>query len=463
MARLRTRCLTSSESLRFTCLVVLALQLHEGDAVSASNIKNVMRQSKPLEGPDSERFEEQNSSGKKKLLAAVGASGEIQTMQSLPHSAEGQALSLSVTAQRDKPTPVPKIIWSFWQEESWTHWLSEALSFNGVKTLGNFLNRHSYDYHQVFGSKDPQLPPFLEVCVLTWTKLNPDYDIRLLNFHNMWDWVNKSDLPVKFDDLSIMAHKSDAVRLAVLNKYGGTWMDMSILLLKPLSNMLGPDRTERPFFILKVQRFVENWFLSAPPNDPFLGKVVKCQHEIYSKQNDQHGMETTGMFSARQQQDLCDLNIDCPWKSMGMGYLSSHACFYKTLDEDPEMDEFYNSRVHKYEGYEHAASQMMWKFNDTTTCHNRDQAQLPGISEIEYINSPPWVKNFLYTTCPEMTHYFLDKGLNLLKFSGDSRKDVVAFSKYEILCAKSTLTEILKKIGVIDGEIEDMCGARKSA
>jgi len=76
------------------------------------------------------------------------------------------------------------------------------------------------------------LPPVIHNCIQTWRFLNPDYEIVVLNSEN----VRKYAPEVRFDKLKhgkeSLARFSDYVRLAVLSKHGGIWLDASIICIQ---------------------------------------------------------------------------------------------------------------------------------------------------------------------------------------------------------------------------------------
>eukprot|EP00750_Incisomonas_marina_P031448 INCI8159.2.p1 GENE.INCI8159.2~~INCI8159.2.p1 ORF type:complete len:411 (+),score=72.62 INCI8159.2:221-1453(+) len=133
-----------------------------------------------------------------------------------------------------------------------------------------------------WGKNSPQRETaFTELCIMTWKQLNPTWDIVVLNEDKIFDWVKPDDLPRKFDEMDPVT-QTDAVRLAVLLRYGGVWLDGSIILLSPLEVLLGKHRNKRPWFHQDLRSKgraigdVENWFIAAPPNDPFLVKWMDC-------------------------------------------------------------------------------------------------------------------------------------------------------------------------------------------
>lgn len=92
-----------------------------------------------------------------------------------------------------------KIIWSFWHE-------NPSLASKSDKNL-------------------------LADCKASWEKNCPGWTIRLLNYSNYTDFVPSELLPKNFGDLTF-TFQSDIIRLVLLYKYGGLWVDATYEILE---------------------------------------------------------------------------------------------------------------------------------------------------------------------------------------------------------------------------------------
>jgi len=218
--------------------------------------------------------------------------------------------------------PVPKIMWSFWKS------MPEAPK---VLTL------------------------FLEACLASWQVLNPEYEIRLLDEITVHEFLTPEDLPQTFDFLTIQ-HKSDAIRLALLLKYGGVWLDATTLMTHSLESLLGDDLAVRTFFSLPPiwedqalrgndtrvswKDHAYNWFLESPPGDLFMRRVKDCAWQFLNGVS-RHNLRLTGMFTPQQLEIMNRLGIRT--------YLSSDACIFRTIFEDRALWNWFHSdrvRIH---------------------------------------------------------------------------------------------------------------------
>lgn len=88
-----------------------------------------------------------------------------------------------------------------------------------------------------FGGK-PKTETALK-CIESWKTYAPDFELKEWNEHNTILFQNKfyKDAYRK----QKYAFVADTIRVAVLHEYGGIYMDLDMLLLKPLDNLLNHD------------------------------------------------------------------------------------------------------------------------------------------------------------------------------------------------------------------------------
>lgn len=98
------------------------------------------------------------------------------------------------------------------------------------------LNRLNNRYHvpkiiwSYWNSSDK--PLLIESCIKSWEKHHPDYNIIILNEETYGQYV---DIP-NAKDHSIQFF-TDILRLELLSKYGGWWLDSSIYMYDKISNI----------------------------------------------------------------------------------------------------------------------------------------------------------------------------------------------------------------------------------
>jgi hypothetical protein len=121
------------------------------------------------------------------------------------------------------------------------------------------------------------IPIFIQKCMKNWKNFNPEYTIILITPDNLSEYINPADLPGNFYQL-ITQKQADWIRLYVIMKYGGTWLDSSIILTSPLRKWMNTIKKDYNsnglLFYMKCQSIdtfqVENWFINSSPMDPFI-------------------------------------------------------------------------------------------------------------------------------------------------------------------------------------------------
>lgn len=143
----------------------------------------------------------------------------------------------------------------------------------------------------------------------------------MLDKNTIHMFLDKSDLPPKLRNLP--AHQSDAFRLALLEKYGGIWMDSSIILTKPMLQQWDNDYDVGGYFIGGFTTdpdhpVFENWFISAPHGSPL---IKEWKREFYFALSFQNNESYINHITAQEGIDI--QNISMP------SYLMCHCCFLK--------------------------------------------------------------------------------------------------------------------------------------
>eukprot|EP00756_Hemistasia_phaeocysticola_P003576 Hpha_TRINITY_DN12318_c0_g1::TRINITY_DN12318_c0_g1_i3::g.155963::m.155963 len=62
---------------------------------------------------------------------------------------------------------------------------------------------------------EAEMPALQRLCVETWRRRNPGWDVRVLCRRTVWDYLGESDLPNRWREVRSHQLASDAVRLAL--------------------------------------------------------------------------------------------------------------------------------------------------------------------------------------------------------------------------------------------------------
>jgi len=154
----------------------------------------------------------------------------------------------------DKTSHIPKIIWTFWSDST--------TNFEGQRP-------------EKFGEGVDNV--VVNMCIDSWKHYNPDYDIRILNKSNYSEYVDIDVSKIQHSN-DFIARFADYVRCLVLSKYGGFWIDASIICHHPFSWVHAIQNKTKVEFVgyyigdVLDNKYpvIENWFFACIPNSQFM-------------------------------------------------------------------------------------------------------------------------------------------------------------------------------------------------
>lgn len=205
---------------------------------------------------------------------------------------------------------IPKIVWAFW---------------------------HSSD-----------LPNVYKICLNSWYQhLNSDYSVRLLNMDTIGKYLLLKDLPKNFCSLT-KQRQSDCIRLALLKKYGGIWMDVGIFLNDSLNWVFESGYDFVAYFIEKFQpkesvdeisnAIVENWFIATTPNNCMINQWHSFFKDVLDQCDEKSILSYQPIFgnskTFKQISKIDDHH-----------YLLMHVVYQHLLANDPEFRKFHQTRT----------------------------------------------------------------------------------------------------------------------
>lgn len=149
-------------------------------------------------------------------------------------------------------TPIPKIIWSYWN--------------------------------------DANIPPKVEQILRNRGEVLSTWEQRVLNEDSVYHYIPRGKFPKGYSALTHQA-KSDWIRLYLLKVYGGCWMDASIIVnssqgvehmytesVRSSSELSGFYLSSHTLNSVK-ESYIESWFIMAPPNS----RVVSLWYEEFTE------------------------------------------------------------------------------------------------------------------------------------------------------------------------------------
>jgi hypothetical protein len=86
------------------------------------------------------------------------------------------------------------------------------------------------------------IPGYLRLCMRTWEKFLPDYEVILLDYSNLEQWIGKDCYDkILYQNFRLMI-QADAIRCAVLRRWGGVWFDTdTIVTSEKIRDLLRPE------------------------------------------------------------------------------------------------------------------------------------------------------------------------------------------------------------------------------
>ncbi len=123
-----------------------------------------------------------------------------------------------------------------------------------------------------------QAPIVVHKCYESWLRHNPDWDIILLDEHNINDYflINGADFtPVVL---------SEILRINLLAKYGGIWADATCFCNKPLDDWLF-DNLQNGFFVFDrpgPDRMISSWFIASTTGNYILLEYQKAVNHYWA-------------------------------------------------------------------------------------------------------------------------------------------------------------------------------------
>ena len=106
---------------------------------------------------------------------------------------------------------------------------------DNLLSLSLSLSLYSDKGFRLFTFWEPKekMPAYIRLCMQTWKKFLPESEVVLLDYSNLEEWLGKDVYDeILFRDFSL-PKQADAIRCALLKKYGGLWLDADTILTSP--------------------------------------------------------------------------------------------------------------------------------------------------------------------------------------------------------------------------------------
>ena len=137
------------------------------------------------------------------------------------------------------------------------------------------------------GEDHPSIPKLNKKCIGLWRDLNPDWQVNVLSNETIADYVPEYIDIIKSSPERTYQAKSDLLRLLLLSKYGGVWVDATVYPTQPLSEFYDAIVNKTGFF---AYRFIPrgsynpresfelpSWFLCTDGPEHYLIEKWKAE------------------------------------------------------------------------------------------------------------------------------------------------------------------------------------------
>jgi hypothetical protein len=164
-----------------------------------------------------------------------------------------------------------------------------------------------------------KLPNSVCLAFQTWKYQQPDFIICLLSEDTLSNFIDIHEVGVAKSH----QERADMIRLVLLEKYGGYWVDATIYFQKPIAVLWEPkDYDIGGYWIDGMttdleHKVFENWFIVAPKNSPLIREWKREFFEALRYENRQ-------IYIDKIQRDGVDLQKITLHK-----YLMMHCCYLK--------------------------------------------------------------------------------------------------------------------------------------
>lgn len=206
-------------------------------------------------------------------------------------------------------------------------------SIISIILLINFLRRKTLTLTQAlipkiiftfWSSNDESHAALTRECISTWTEHNPSWQIVILDDNLISKYAPKT---YSKQFVSVQSY-SDAIRLEVLERFGGVWIDASVYMNEPLdwvhdaqkkyrATLIGFQNPIRPHI-----NIMENWFIACTPRHPFISAWRECTLGVHDTQDFLNGIDP-----------LIVSSVEDPF------YLLHNVCWKVTYNLNPKMQQ----------------------------------------------------------------------------------------------------------------------------
>ena len=130
-------------------------------------------------------------------------------------------------------------------------------------------------------------PELVKMCFYSWKIRNPDFEIKFLDQDSIHKHIAIPDYINLFRNDITHQKYANHIRLNLLKKFGGIWVDANIYCFRPLNEWLNMELLEEGIFMFSnpfPDRIIANWFIASSA-DNYIIKLWSDSYNNYFKKN----------------------------------------------------------------------------------------------------------------------------------------------------------------------------------
>lgn len=223
-------------------------------------------------------------------------------------------------------------------------------------------------------------PPYVTKNIEKMRRTLPDWEVRMITTDQFLSSINQEEIPAGFQNLKV-EHQADWIRMKLLKRYGGCWIDSGIILNQSINSLYRDCVSNRAdLLVFTIKDFqtdsrypiAENWFLMAPPESP----MISLWLDEYER--------SIRMGFKRYKQHIRDEGVDLQnlMKRSDDVYLIQHGCYQKVIQQRKPP----NAKI-----VYHPAEESMYKIH-VKLCKWDKQCIQAKLQDVAYCKTLPYIK-----------------------------------------------------------------------
>lgn len=187
---------------------------------------------------------------------------------------------------------------------------SQSPTYDAMLDIQNYIKKYSIVDHESLKRKNDKVntselpiwvlwyqgienaPDIVRKCSASIQKYSSSREVIFLDESNLYDYIELPQYIVKKKKQGTISltHYSDIIRVCLLEKYGGTWIDATVLL----TGGIPEDILQSSFFAYPNIKGSEtydfhlfcSWFIHAQPQHPLISSIKKSLFEYWRNESD---------------------------------------------------------------------------------------------------------------------------------------------------------------------------------